>query len=189
MGNGVIAIVGSPGTGKKTVARLLASKMQLEYLDANEVAIARGAAVGKEGGEYIISTSRLRKILLPMIKGKRIVLSGHLLPSVLRRDEVELAILLRCAPEVLEARLAQRGYSEAKIRENVAAEVLGVVAAEAIKAFGVDKVSEHDTTNKSAEETVNEIIDIIQGKAPLNRPKIDWLSEVAEKGLLKKYFP
>jgi adenylate kinase len=102
---------------------------------------------------------------------------------------VELAILLRCAPEVLEARLAARGYSEAKIRENVAAEVLGVVAAEAIKAFGVDKVSEHDTTNRSVEETVDEIIDVIQGRDPLNRPKIDWLPGVAEKGLLKKYFP
>jgi adenylate kinase len=189
MGSGVLAIVGSPGTGKKTVARALASKIQVEYLDINEVAIAKGAAVGREGGEYIISTSRLRKILLPIIEGKHLILGGHLLPSVLRREEVKLAILLRCAPEVLEARLAVRGYSEAKIRENVAAEVLGVVAAEAIKAFGVDKVSEHDTTNKGVEETVAEIIDVIQGKAPLNRPRIDWLSEVAEKGLLKKYFP
>jgi adenylate kinase len=189
MSSGVIAIVGSPGTGKKTVARALASKMQLEYLDVNEVAIAKGAAVAREGGEYIISTSKLRRILLPIIRGRRLILSGHLLPSVLKRDEVEVAILLRCAPEVLEVRLAARGYSEAKVRENVAAEVLGVVAAEAIKAFGVDKVSEHDTTNKSVEEAVSEIIDVIQGRAPLNRPSIDWLSEVAEKGLLKKYFP
>ena len=185
----MITIVGSPGTGKKTVARTLASKMQLEYLDVNEVAIAKGAAVRREGGEYIISTSKLRKILLPIIRGRRLILSGHLLPSVLKREEVELAILLRCAPEVLEARLAARGYGEAKIRDNVAAEVLGIVADEAIKAFGVDKVSEHDTTNKSVERTVDEIIDVIQGKSPLNRPKIDWLSEVARKGQLKKYFP
>jgi len=186
---GVIAVVGSPGTGKKTVARALASRMRLDYLDLNEVAIGKGAAVGREGGEYIISTSRLRKILLPIIKGRRLILSGHLLPSVLKREDAELAILLRCAPEVLEVRLAARGYSEAKIRENVAAEVLGVVAAEAIKVFGVDKVSEHDTTNRSVEETVDEIIEVLQGEAPLNRPSIDWLSVVAEKCLLQKYFP
>lgn len=185
----MIAIVGTPGTGKKTVASLLSLRMEIDYLDVNEVAVAKGAVIGGEGGEYVISTRRLRRILLPLIKGSRLILSGHLIPAALKQGEVELAVLLRCAPEVLEARLAARGYSDAKIRENVAAEVLGVVADEALRVFGVDKVSEHDTTNRTVEETVDEIVNVISGKAPLNRPKIDWLSKVAEKGLLKKYFP
>lgn len=188
MVSGIIAVVGTPGTGKKSVAHLISSHLQIGYLDVNEVAIQKGAALGRDGQEYVISTSKLRRILLPMIKGKRIVLCGHLIPSVLRRGEAELVILLRCAPEVLEARLAARGYSTEKIRENVAAEVLGVVAAEAIRTFGVKKISEHDTTNKAISDTVAEVLDVVLGRAPLNPPKIDWLTEVAEKGLLQRYF-
>lgn len=189
MVKGIIAVVGTPGTGKKTISRLLSSQLKLEYLDANEFAIQKGAVIGKDGEEYVVSTSKLRRILRPLIKGKAMIISGHLLPSVLKRDEVELAILLRCAPTVLEERLAQRGYKQAKIKENVAAEILGVVAAEAIKKFGVKKISEHDTTNKSPLDTVAEILDVVLGKAPLRAPKIDWLTEVADKGLLQHYFP
>ncbi|MEM3074156.1 MAG: adenylate kinase family protein, partial [Nitrososphaerales archaeon] len=185
---GIIAVVGTPGTGKKTLSRLLSSHLQVEYLDVNEVAIQKGAVIGKDGEEYVVSTSKLRRILLPMSVGKPMILSGHLIPSVLNKSEVELVILLRCAPEVLEKRLAERGYSQDKIRENVAAEILGVVAAEALKRFGVKKVSEHDTSNKSPSDTFAEVLEVILGKAPLNAPKIDWLTKVAEKGLLQKYF-
>jgi len=189
LADGVIAVVGTPGTGKKTVAHHLSSSLQIDYLDLNDVAVEKGAVVGKEGSTYVVSTSKLRKILLPIIKGRRLVLSGHLIPSVLKRNEVELVILLRCAPEILEVRLASRGYSEAKIKENVAAEVLGVLVAESLNAFGVDRVSEHDTSYRSVEDTVAEILSVISGKVPLNRPRIDWLAQAAEKGLLQKYFP
>ncbi|MFN3622403.1 MAG: adenylate kinase family protein [Nitrososphaerales archaeon] len=189
MVSGIIAVVGTPGTGKKTVSRLLSTYLQIEYLDVNEVAIQKGAVIGKDGEEYVVSISKLRRALLPMTKGEPMILSGHLLPSVLKRSEVELVILLRCAPEALEKRLVERRYSQDKIRENVAAEILGVVAAEALKRFGVKKVSEHDTTNKSPVDTVTEVLDVVLGKSRLNTPKIDWLAEVAEKGLLQKYFP
>ncbi len=189
MVSGIIAVVGTPGTGKKTVSSLLSSHLQIEYLDVNEFSIQRGAVIGKYGEEYVVSTSKLRRFLLPITKGKPIVLSSHLLPSVLKRGEVELAILLRCAPNVLEKRLSARGYSQDKVRENVAAEILGVVAAEALKAFGVEKVSEHDTTNKSVADTVEEVLAVVLSKAPLKAPSIDWLAEVAEKALLQKYFP
>jgi len=188
LADGVIAVVGTPGTGKKTVARHLASSLQIDYMDLNEVAVEKGAVIGREENTYVVSTSKLRRLLLPIIKGRRLILSGHLIPSVLKRKEVELVILLRCAPEVLEARLASRGYSEAKVRENVAAEVLGVVVAEALKVFGIDKITEHDTTHKGVEETVAEILSVVSGKSPLSRPRIDWLPQVAEKGLLQRYF-
>ena len=74
----------------------------------------------------------------------RAVVHGHLLPHVLRKGEVELVAVLRCEPSVLRGRLFKRGYPQAKVTENVEAELIGVLLDECVARFG--KTSSANTT-------------------------------------------
>jgi broad-specificity NMP kinase len=85
------------------------------------------------------------------------VLHGHLLPHVLGKGEVELVAVLRCEPSVLRARLLERGYPQAKVTENVEAELIGVLLDECVARFGEDLVREYDTTSSSPKEVAGSI--------------------------------
>jgi len=87
-----------------------------------------------------------------------------------------VAIVLRTSPKVLKDRLAKRGYSEKKIRENLEAETLDVILVEAVE--WCDQVHEIDTTQRSAEETADLVTKIIRGEAKLPPGKIDWTVDI-----------
>ncbi|MEE9151883.1 MAG: NMP kinase, partial [Thermoplasmata archaeon] len=86
---------------------------------------------------------------------------------------MDLAIILRCDPLVLEERLREKKWPEKKIRENVGAEILDVIKVEAFEVL--DKVYEIDTTHKNSEEVTDAIEEIIEGN--YEEPHIDWLDK------------
>ena len=51
---------------------------------------------------------------------------SHLLP-------IDAVVLIRCHPDILRNRLAERNYSQSKIDENVECELIGVIAAECLE--------------------------------------------------------
>jgi adenylate kinase len=97
-----------------------------------------------------------------------------------------LVAVLRRSPYELEKTLKKRGYSVDKVRENVASEILGTSLYDSLKTFGKRKVAEFDTTGKSPEETVDEILAALQKKPKLLG--IDWLILVSEKGDMQRFF-
>jgi len=101
-------------------------------------------AAGLPGPE--VDSKALRATLLAA-SPPRAVIYGHLLSEVVRKGEAEAVAVLRCEPMVLKARLAKRGYPAAKVRQNVEAELIGVVLDDCVSRFGKDKVREYDTTS------------------------------------------
>ena len=91
----------------------------------------------------------------------------HLLPS----DRV---IVLRCRPDVLEDRLRKRGYSAAKVKENVLAEALDTILIETVECHSDDEILELDTTSAAVEETAAQIDDFIKGFTPAHFGDTDW---------------
>jgi len=100
------------------------------------------------------------------------VLSGHLLPYVVPASKLRRVVVLRCDPSILKRRLEERKYGEAKVVQNVQAELIGVVSAESFDRFGA-KASEYDTSTTSPEEAAKDIARVFKGRRPA-MGRIDW---------------
>ena len=104
------------------------------------------------------------------------------------RSDIDLVIVLRKNPYQLIEIYKQRGYDELKIKQNVGSEILGVIANDSIASFGKDKTFEIDTTNRSPEEVVKVINELIDEKSIQKGDIIDWLTLVEEKNELDRFF-
>ncbi|MFB5645836.1 MAG: shikimate kinase, partial [Nitrosopumilaceae archaeon] len=132
-----------------------------------------------------VDVSRLKKVLKKKISKKSIIV-GHLAPYVLTKSQISKAIILRKNPYSLSKIYKKRKYSKKKTAENLGSEVLGIIAFETIKKFGKEKTFQVDTTSKSILKISKQLIDIINGKS--STEIIDWLSVVAKKNDLQKFF-
>ncbi len=179
-------ITGNPGTGKHTIAEILAKKLGLELVDINKVAISEGIA--KKDKEVLdVDVKRLKKILDKKIP-KNALLVGHLAPYVISKNRVELAVVLRHNPYSLEKTYKKRGYARKKAIENLGSEILGITYYDTIGNIGRKKTFQIDTTNKPIKETIKRIESLFaKGKA--KEDNVDWLKTVSEKGDLKRFFP
>jgi adenylate kinase len=184
----IVGVAGTPGTGKKTVGRLLARLLNYDFLDLNQVAIEKNALMGKNEHGFIADLFLLRKHVREAIKGKRVVVAGHLLPFILSKREIRFVAILRCSPFELERRFASRNYSDKKIKDNIASEILGICSYDTLKKFGKDKVAEFDTTGKDAEDVAGEIIRVMRGEAPKRVVLIDWLKSFEKAEQLSRFF-
>ena len=162
-----------PATGKTEISKLLSKRLNYKLISINDFAEELDAFVGydKERESRILDMDRLEKEI-KKIKGN-IILEGHtshLFP-------VNIAIVLRCNPEILKKRLEKRyPTNPSKVQENLEAEILGVITSEAV--MKNKKVYEIDTSEKSAEQNVDEILKILDGKTDdFKVGKIDWLEK------------
>jgi adenylate kinase len=92
---------------------------------------------------------------------------SHLLP-------VDRIIVLRASPEVLRKRLEARGWSKAKIEENLEAEALDVILVEALERSDEVDVYEVDTTAMSPEMVADAIKQIIAGTDKYKPGSVDF---------------
>lgn len=165
-----IAITGTPGTGKTSVANLM--KDGLTVIDVNSM-IVGGYNLGRDesrGGAYIADIDRLADYV-DNIEGD-VLLEGHvshLLP-------VDMVIVLRASPQKLKERLKDRGWSEEKLRENVEAEALDVILVESLEAN--KKVYEIDTTNITTMQVKEAVVEIIHGTDRYAPGSIDFSEDV-----------
>jgi len=123
----LVAITGTPGTGKSTAAKLLDGRgYYVVYLDqlAEERKLITG--VDQARGAREVDVERLDQgIQVPVKLGFLVSHYAHLM-------SVDIAIVLRCHPRILAKRLRFRGWSDAKVRENVEAEAIDVITQEAV---------------------------------------------------------
>jgi adenylate kinase len=184
-----IGITGSPGTGKKTLARGLALNAGYKILNINSLCISKGGSIGRDKYGIVVDTEKLSKIIAEEIKNDSFILVGHLLPYVIASKDIELAIVLRCNPYVLEKRLEKRRYPHKKVLMNIGAEILGTCYFDALKEFGCGKIHVIDTSSKKPEEVVRESLRILEGNVRYDGSDIDWLNLVRKKGDLRRLFP
>ncbi len=160
----VIIVTGTPGSGKTTLARKLANKLDIQYLDVNHLISQKKLEQGydKKRKAKIIDTKKLSKALLQEIKQTKkakkchgLVIDSHLshyLPS----KHVDICIVTKCDLKELQKRLKKRKYSKAKIRENLDAEIFDVCLQEA---KGLDhKIVVFDTTSPMPKTAIQDLI-------------------------------
>lgn len=179
--DGIVGIAGTPGTGKKSVAPLVARSLGLRFLALNDLARILGAAKGS-GPEVVVDTKKLRAGL-EGLRGPAVVY-GHLLPYSVGAASVSRMAVLRCEPAVLRRRLEKRGYSFPKVVENVEAELIGLESSDAFDAFGRRKTFEVDTTGLTPAESAGHVVATVRGKVR-PPPRLDWMAAYATGAKLR----
>jgi adenylate kinase len=174
-----IALTGTPGTGKSTVAALLPYRS----IDINAL-VKSGLNLGMDGERGCLEADMegLERRLEELDREEGLnwekepdqekvcILEGHF-----SHYFAEWAIVLRLSPEMLRRRLQERDYPEKKIRENLEAEALDIILAEAVQCC--PRVDEIDTIGLTAQE-VSELVErIIRGELRLPPGQVDWLEE------------
>jgi len=164
-----IALTGTPGTGKTTIAGLLPYRV----IDINSL-VKAGMNLGVDPDRSCLNADmqaierHLAKEGLDSLEP--VILEGHF-----SHHFADRAIVLRLSPAKLESRLKARGYSEGKIRENLEAEALDVILVEAT--LMCQQVDEIDTTEKKAEEVAGLVTEIVRGRLRLAPGQVDWLED------------
>jgi len=168
----IVALTGTPGTGKSSLAALL-TKRGYHTVDLSAYAREHGFIVGRDDarGSDEVDVEALGRSLQGQAKMTFLHAHfAHLLPA-------NAVIVLRCRPSILRKRLEARGWSSAKVRENVEAEAIDLITQEAVKRSR--RVYEVDTSETTAEQAEREILGILQGDTAGHEPgKIDWSAEV-----------
>lgn len=189
----IIALTGTPGTGKSSVGGYIREHHGREYLvlDLNRLVAEEGFYSGwdevRETFEADLDRVEARVRELIGSENRDVVLEGHL-SHYLPGDAV---IVLRTAPWELEKRLRQRGYGSEKIRENVEAEALDVILVEACEAW--ERVYEIDSTGKTVPMVAEEVLEVIenikQGRGeeliPYKPGRIDWSRYFEQKAAFR----
>ncbi|MHC1626752.1 MAG: adenylate kinase family protein [Methanoculleaceae archaeon] len=161
----MIAITGTPGTGKSETAAEL-RRRGYRVISAKET--MDDHLIGRDDArDTMIVDEEAWAASFEPVDG---FVEGHL-THLLHADRV---VVLRCRPDRLRERLAQRGYSPEKIRENVEAEVLDAVLIETLEWHEREDVLEIDTTDRSPADVADEILRFIHGERSGAAGTVDW---------------
>lgn len=160
----IVALTGTPGTGKTSVANKLEG---FKTLDLTE--FVKRHELGKNGeSEFEVDIGEMREKLEDEIdQDEDIVIEGHLA----HHFPADYCVVLRCAPEELEKRLQKRDYSDEKINENIESEMLDIILTEAVAVR--ENVIEIDTTGRDLMETTQRIKEKLRNDET-GYGKIDW---------------
>lgn len=187
----IYIVTGTPGVGKSSISKMLASILGARLISISELVKKEGLYTGwDEKRETLIAdTDRLSERISEIINAERrtIIIEGHYAVHVVPPEKVDLIFVLRRDPRKLKKTLEDRGYSRRKVMENLAAEILDVCLFDAVDICGVEKVCEIDTTSRSPEEIVDEIISVIKGERKPEVGIVDWLGMLESEGILDDY--
>jgi adenylate kinase len=174
----VIAVTGSPGTGKTKFSRALSKKLGATLIDLNAFVREKGIYRLTKDGEMDVDLNKMRSEIAKLVKESSapIVIDG-LQSDLLPTKFLTHIVVLRTRPRVLQRRLRARGYPDKKIQDNVEAEALSIILWEAVQRHGLDKVYEIDTTGISTSRAIKLFLNALSGKISLKPGKIDWLEE------------
>ena len=192
-----VALTGTPGTGKTTVGRLLEKRgfnvlFLTEFIKENNISSERDEerdclVVDMDALEDAVS-DHIRSLEKSILTRNGNAGKAGQEKKVSEKDSVLIieshmahylcdhAIVFRTHPSVLEKRLAERGYSSEKVRENAMAEALDIILCEAYDWCG--SVLEVDNTERDPEDSADAVEEILGA-----------LLRLREKGLLPEISP
>lgn len=187
----VLVITGTPGVGKTVTSKVLADRLGALYVSLTELVKNENLVLGidEQRDTLIADIKKLSKRVRAIISSspKDIIVDSHYAPDVISSMSASYIFVLRRDPSDLKTKLQERGYSEKKVLENVASEVLDVCLSSAIKKYGLEKVDEIDMTLITVEEAVEEILQVLDGRKPVLVGKVDWLGKLEEEGKLEDF--
>jgi len=177
----IIALTGTPGTGKTSVSNIL-QENDFEVVDLNKIAISNNFLIGEdeERDSKIVDVDTSNEYINEIHKEKDIVfIDGHLSHLLKSVDKV---IILRCHPDELRKRLSQKRWKKSKVKENIEAEILDIILCEAVEIHPEKNVFEIDTTNLDINNVSELIVEIINNNfehmKKHNIGNIDWSEEI-----------
>ena len=137
----VICITGTPGTGKTTLAKKLAKKLDFYYLDVNESIKKHKLSEGydKKRNTSIVNIKKLSGFLIKEIKNIKklnkfngIIIDSHL-SHYLPKKYADFCIVTKCGIQELNKRMKKKKFHKGKIQENIQAEIFDICYNEAVE--------------------------------------------------------
>ena len=157
----IIAVSGTPGTGKTMLSKMIVSMLRDVNIKAFRLDITDFAKKEKfydyyddESESYVVDENKLSDAFVKFVKDENsdvFVLDGHM-SHLISKDIVDLVIVTLCNISVLKRRLSERGYGEGKIRENIDSEIMRICLNESYDEGHA--VIEIDSTDKNSETYV-----------------------------------
>jgi len=147
----LVAVTGTPGTGKTVIAKKLSLLLGYTYLDGNLlIKMAKLAEkYDKKRKTAVVDTSKFaREVLkvrdsLAKHRSRGLIVDSHL-SHFLPPKSTPVCVVLTCGLKTLEKRLIKKGFSKPKIKENLDAEIFDTILIEAQENHRIIKF---DTTN------------------------------------------
>jgi adenylate kinase len=179
-----VALTGTPGTGKTSVATALETQGYIviplfTYAKENHCI----AGIDRKRGSQLIDIEKLDNAIQKNISFDPLVFfEGHIAHLL---QTMEKVILLRCHPDELKERLLNKQWNDEKIKENIQAEIVDVILCEAVEQHPSENIFEIDTTKKTIADVVSVIREIVEKEfQPIKAysiGQIDWSEEILRK--------
>eukprot|EP00747_Dinoflagellata_sp_TGD_P208784 gnl/TRDRNA2_/TRDRNA2_82227_c0_seq1.p1 gnl/TRDRNA2_/TRDRNA2_82227_c0~~gnl/TRDRNA2_/TRDRNA2_82227_c0_seq1.p1 ORF type:complete len:177 (+),score=55.11 gnl/TRDRNA2_/TRDRNA2_82227_c0_seq1:2-532(+) len=167
-----VLITGTPGTGKSTLCDALATASggKLRHIEVGK--LVKEKKLYREWDEEmdcsIFDEEMVTDALEPLVEDGGALVDFHS-AACLPEDWFDLVVVLRAETDVLYARLEKRHYDEAKIRQNVEAEIFQVCLDEAREAFEDSDVKIwelHHNTQEHLDEAIQRLKQFIEEWVP-----------------------
>ena len=152
----IIAISGTPATGKTEVAKEVANKLGFRYVSLNRLAEEKDLYAGYDDERdcKIVDTEAVSGEIKKR-KNENLVIESHYAHDVYS----DVLIILMCELKELKKRMEKRKWPGTKIRENMDSEIMEVIKTEALESG--KKFYEVDSSG-SLSKTVKEILKIVK---------------------------
>jgi adenylate kinase len=176
-----VLVTGSPGVGKSQFAQALQKKLAELGFFAKILSVSdlvKEEKLYEEYDEqldtYIMKDSKVKRRVKELLSEHNWIVESHTV-SVIPRGIIDYTFILRVPNTALYYdRLAARGYSKAKIEENVDCEIMQVVWQEAVERFVEENcdvvVSE---TPEQLADAVDEAIEVYRQLYAIDRDEND----------------
>ncbi len=158
----MIVITGTPGTGKTTIAKIVARRLSLPLIETNKLVKQKKLFAGKENGSLLVKMPALAREL----KGFKGVVEGHVLCELKLPGTI---VVLRASPRAIKKRLAPRRYSKQKINDNVEAEALDYCAIYSKQNYR--KIIQVNTTGLTPNQAASKVLNYLESK---KTDSVDW---------------
>lgn len=139
-------VTGTPGVGKTTFSGMLAERFGFLHIPISRLIADKHLWHEKDEqrdctiyDEQLLD-EEIQRILKENPNGG-VVFDFHC-TDIVPKDAIDYVIVLKCTSDILYKRLAERGYSQSKITENVEAEIFRVILDEVIDDFDENKIIE-----------------------------------------------
>lgn len=165
-----ILITGTPGVGKTTLAREVATELGLQHIEVGAFARERNlfADHDDEREAYFMHEDAVLDELEPIMANGGVILEHHSCDWYPERW-IQMVFVLRCATETLYDRLEARRYPRQKLQENMEAEIMQVILDEAARSY--PRVELVELQSNTSEDKVRNIRCIKQKWGTLNEPE------------------